>query len=166
MENEFELNLNDLDQIESNVDNKLKVKNRFQDLSEKVKLNAQAKDEAETKLKVEADARAKAEKELGFYKDFSSKSAQYPGASEYQDRIFEKVQNGYETEDAILAVLGREGKLSNTPPPQQEITRPNVAGGSAQTNLGDGGNKDLSSMSSDDKLAALLEAEKRGDISL
>lgn len=159
------LNLEELDRIEESAENKLKVKNRFQTLSEKVKLEAQAKEQAEAKLLAEAEARVTAEKERDFFKDFSSKASQYQGASDHQDKIWEKVKAGYETEDAIIAVLGKEGKLGNQPPQEQRQNQV-IAGGSASTILNDGGNKDLKDMTPDDKLNALFEIERQGGISL
>ena len=148
---ENELNL-DLDNLEVQAEEKLKVKNRFEKLSEKVIL-ASAKAQAET------DARVNAEKERDFYKDFSANVSKYPNASEYQDKIFEKVRSGYSTEDAMVAVLVREGKFSSEAP---QISSPQVEGGSAPTTIS--GDKDLNLMTAAEKLAALTEADKTGDL--
>ena len=108
MENENELNL-DLDQIEINEEKKLQVKDRFAKLSEKMTLTAREKEEAE--------ARLQAEKERDFFRDFSQVSSKYPKATEYQAQILEKVDSGYTTEDATLAILAKEGKLQTTMEP-------------------------------------------------
>jgi hypothetical protein len=150
----------ELNQVENEVEEKLKVKNRFQELSEKVKLTSQERDElAKAKLELEAD-KANLSKEVSFYKDFSANVAKYPNASEYQDQILEKVKAGYSTEDAMVSVLAKEGKL--TPPPQVAQPKAHIEGGSSPTIQG--GAKGLSDMSADEKFAALREAEQSGDL--
>ena len=157
MENE-DLNL-DLDNLEVQAEEKLKVKNRFEKLSEKVITTSKEKDDALLKAQTEADARVKAEKERDFYKDFSANVSKYPSASEYQDKILEKVNAGYSTEDAMVAVLVKEGKFtSETIQPD----RPQVEGGSAPTIVG--GDKSLNDMTAAEKLAMLAEADKSGDL--
>ena len=47
MDENLDLNLDDLDQIEANADKKLQVRNRFQQLSDKVKSEAQEKEKAQ-----------------------------------------------------------------------------------------------------------------------
>lgn len=155
---EEELNLDsELDQVAVNAENKLKVKNRFEKLSEKVILSSKEKEQ-------EADARKKAEterdslaKERDFYKDFSTHASKYPNVSEYQDKILEKVNKGYSTEDAMVSVLASEGKL--TP---QATKVPTIAGGSAPTNQT--GTKSIQDMTADEKLSALTEADQAGDL--
>lgn len=157
MENE-DLNL-DLDNLEVQAEEKLKVKNRFEKLSEKVILTSKEKDDALLKAQTEADARVKAEKERDFYKDFSANVSKYPSASEYQDKILEKVNAGYSTEDAMVAVLVKEGKFTS------ETIQPDrlqVEGGSAPTIVG--GDKSLNDMTAAEKLAMLAEADKSGDL--
>ncbi len=131
MENE-ELNLDELDKIETGADNKLQVRNRFQqlandkrDLSQKLEVEAKAKTEAEAKL-------ASFEKETNFYKTFNTLSAKYPEAVNFQDKILEKVNQGYDQEDATVAVLNKEGKLGGVAQPIAPI-RQNAEGGSAIT---------------------------------
>lgn len=158
MENE-DLNL-DLDNIEAQAEEKLKVKNRFEKLSEKVILTSKEKDEALAKAKAESEARLQAEKERDFYKDFSVNISKYPNASEYQSKILEKVKVGYSTEDAMVAVLAKEGKLTSQPVQQPQQPNIQVEGGSA-ANIGSG-TKELKDMSPAEKLAALGEAESAG----
>ncbi len=155
-----ELNL-DLDTIETNVENKLKVKNRFEQLSEKVILTSKEKDEAQATAKTEAEARIKAEKERDFYKGFSTNVSKYPNASEYQDKIFEKVNLGYDIEDATVAVLAKEGKLNAT---SERVQQPQaqVEGGSAPTTFE--GSKSTNDMKTDEKLDALRELDKTGGL--
>lgn len=151
-----------LDTIEARVEEKLKDKNRYEKLSESV---------IKEKLEKEAIAKARDEalksandlaKERDFYKDFSVNVTKYPGASEYQDRILEKVRSGYSTEDAMVSVLAKEGKLNtaSSQPVQQPYVQ--VEGGSAP-NLS-GGNKSLLDMTPAEKLAALSDADKSGDL--
>lgn len=157
MENE-DLNL-DFDNIEAQTEQKLKVKNRFQELSEKVKLTSQERDEL-AKVKTELEAKNSGlSKEVEFYKDFSINVPKYPAASEYQDKILEKVRGGYSTEDAIVSVLNKEGKLNPSEVRQQQQI---VAGGSAPTTME--GTKSLRDMTAAEKLAALGEAEASGDL--
>ena len=159
MENntDLDLNLDDLDQIQANEERKLQVKDRFAKLSEKMTLTAKEKEEAEAKAKTEAEARLKAERERDFFKDFSQVSSKYPGATEYQEQILEKVNSGYSAEDAAISILAKEGKLQSQP------TRPdNIAGGSASTTITDTGEKKIEDMSSDEKRDALLQLEKEG----
>jgi hypothetical protein len=150
----------ELNQVENEVEEKLKVKNRFQELSEKVKLTSQERDElAQAKTALEAEKSSLA-KERDFYKDFSVNVAKYPNASEYQDQILEKVKSGYSTEDAMVSVLAKEGKLM--PPSEKPQPKQHIEGGSAPTIQG--GTKGLSDMTADEKFAALREAESSGDL--
>lgn len=154
-----DLNL-DLNNIESNAEQNLQVKDRFAKLTQKG-LEAENKAQAEAEAKVKAEERAaKAEKDLEFYKSFSQVSAKYPGASDFQDQIKERVDKGYDPEDATIAVLNREGKLGNQQ--VQSQPRPNVAGGSAPTDLGNGGTKTAKEMSQEERLEAILQAEREG----
>lgn len=126
---------------------------RNRDLSEKV-----------TKTRAELDAekqkRESAEKELEFYKGFSKLSSKYPNASDYEDKIREKVLKGYDMEDAAVAVLSKSGKLT-MPKPEREV----VAGGSATTNPSQG-SKGIKEMTQAERLQALRDAEARGEIGL
>lgn len=126
---------------------------RNQILSEKVKQTAEERDSEKSK-------RETAEKELEFYKGFSKLSSKYPNASDYEDKIREKVLKGYDMEDAAVAVLNKSGKLT-MPKPEREV----VAGGSATTNPSQG-LKGFQDMSQAERLQALREAEARGDIGL
>ncbi len=159
---ENELNLEDLDLIEAEAENKLKVKNRFQTLSEKVKITAQEKEETESRLKAESEARLQAEKERDFFKTFSSQATNYPNASQHQDKIWEKVRAGYDVEDAIVSVLNKEAQNAPQEAPVQRSS-PTAEGGSAQTQISEMGSKDLRDMSMEDKLKALMELEKQGN---
>jgi hypothetical protein len=136
------------------------VEKRIKSLSEKVKLTAQERDEKDSLLKERDSTIASLNKEKDFYASFSDSTAKYPNASEYKDKIREKVMSGYDVEDATVAVLAKEGKLNYTAP---VAPRDNPAGGSAVANIGSG-EKSMNEMSKDEKRAALVEA--LGDRSL
>ncbi len=161
MENEdLNLNLEELDQIEASADNKLKVKNRFQTLSDKVKSEAQEREKAQAQLKTEADARLNAEKERDFYKSFSTISSKHPEAAQFQEQILERVNKGYDPEEAALAVLAKEGKLQNFQPAPRQVQ---AEGGSALNQLSEG-NKEMQEMTLDEKRSALQDLEQKGEL--
>lgn len=161
MNEELDLNLDELDQIETSADNKLKVKNRFQQLSDKVKIEAQEKEKAQAEAKTNAERVATLEKEASFLKTFSQLSSKHPEAANYQDQILERVNKGYDPEEATLAVLAKEGKLAPQAPPPQRTE--SAEGGSAVTNVSVG-EKSLSEMTMGDKLSQLQELEKSGEL--
>ena len=160
-ENEFELNL---DEIENETEQKLKVKNRFEKLSEKVILTQKEKDELAQSNETLKQEKGAIERERDFFKDFSATTSKYPNAPEFQDAIKERVLKGYTVEDATVSVLNAEGKL--TPPITPAPTAGEVAGGSATTHLDAGGEKQVKDMSRDELRKALLDAQERGDIGL
>lgn len=161
-EKDLDLNLDELDQIEASADGKLQVRNRFQQLANDKRTLAQEKDEL-TKQKVEAEAKiAQLEKQSEFHKNFSKVSAKFPEATNYQDQILERVNKGIDLEEATAAVLFKEGKLGNQV--AQPVQRPVQAeGGSAVTNVSSE-EKPLSEMPMSEKLAALQEMEKSGEL--
>lgn len=133
---------------------------RFKEVSQKNIENAKKAEEAE-KGKAEAEQKTlAAEKKSGFYKDFSKLSSKYPGASEHLEEIETKVMAGYDPEDATVSVLNKAGKLN------VHAERDTAAGGSSTTSPGTGKQKTIAEMSRDERRAALVEAEKRGDISM
>ncbi len=139
---------------------------RNQTLSKKVAETAKERDEArQAQEKAEAE-RVSALKEVEFYKDFSTQTSKYTGATEYQDAIKEKVMSGYTVEDATVAVLAKEGKLPNMQPAPVEPPIGSPAGGSATTTMTAPGEKSIGEMTRDEKRAQLVELESRGDISL
>lgn len=142
--------------------NKNAVEERMKNLS-KARLDAEAKSTEEARLRQESDARATAaEKERDFFKGFSTQTSKYPGAAEYQDKILEKVNLGYDMEDATVSVLAKEGKLGTV---QAPIQRQSPAGGSASNQIQTGGSKSIAEMSREEKRQAVLEAQTRGDLS-
>lgn len=158
MENDLDLNL---DSIDGQAEEKLKVKNRFEKLSEKVILTSKERDEFAKLNETLKGENSSISKERDFYKDFSVNVSKYPNASSYQDKILEKVKSGYSTEDAMVSVLAKEGKLNVTSEPVRQ-SNAQVEGGSAPTSFE--GNKSLSDMTPAEKLSALAEADKSGDL--
>lgn len=156
MEDTIDLEVEDSQQ-ETNRPN-----NRYKDLADKYRAEREEKERiAQEKAALEAEKLA-SQKEVEFYKTFSSLSGKYQGASDYQDKIREKVLSGYDIEDATISVLAKEGKLTNAP--VREIM---PAGGSATNTITPtSNNKSPSEMSLDEMRAALIQAEAKGDISL
>lgn len=152
----------ELQNLEDTADNNLKVKNRFQKLSEKVALTAQEKEvEMAARQKAESE-RDEAIKNAAFYADFADTASKYPNASEYKDKIREKFMSGYSVEDATVATLHSEGKFTPQAPTVERMAP--ITGGSAPTILPDGGSKTPNEMNRDELRAQLIEAEKRGDL--
>lgn len=160
-ENEKESNIDaTISQAQASAEEKVKVKNRFEELSTKVILEAKAKEaEAEARKKAEAERDSFA-KERDFYKDFSSNVAKYPNAAQFQDKILEKVRSGYSTEDAMISVLVREGKLESSSSTSQSQMQ--VEGGSSATSFS--GTKSIGDMTPAEKLAALTELDRDGTL--
>lgn len=153
----------DLELEEDQQENINRVEKRIKSLSEKVKLTSTERDELAKAKETETLARATAEKERDFYKGFNQVSTKYPGASEYQDKILEKVNAGYDVEDATISILAKEGKY--TPAPIQAETG-RAAGGSAATAMAGSDSKSPQEMSQDELRGALLDLEAKGEFHL
>lgn len=158
----------DLDSLDQEIEKENKVEKRIKDLSDKVRLTSEERDEQKKLVKEQADRIANLEKENTFNSGFADVLSTHPNAKDYKDKIKEKVMAGYSVDDATYAVLGKEGKLGQSEPvPQSTPPRENPAGGSSITNMPEGsGKKSMSELSRDEKREQLLEAERRGDISL
>lgn len=117
---------------------------RIKDLSHKTKTAYEERDAKAAALAAEEATRQKAEKERDFYKGFNTVASKYPGASDYQDQILEKVNAGYDAEDATIAILAKEGKY--TPAPEPAKPRENPAGGSASNTIKATGEKPIADM--------------------
>jgi hypothetical protein len=72
----------------------------------------------------------------------------------------ERVNKGYDPEEATLAVLAKEGKLASQ---VQSVRTPSAEGGSAMTNLSDG-DKSPDQLTMAEKLEALTAMEKSGEL--
>lgn len=155
MAEELELDLEGSEEIN-------KTKERITSLSSKVRDTAKERDEAKTAAEAAETARIATEKERDFYKGFSAISTKYPGATEYQDQILEKVNAGYSQEDAAVSVLNANGKLM--PQPEQPPQAVTAGGGSAQTILTDTSSKPVSEMSQEERRAALTEPARQAEL--
>lgn len=122
--------------------------NRFTQLSEKVKTTAEERDIA----KAEAE---QAKKDAEFYKGFNAIASKYPGASDFQDKIKEKTDTGYDLEDATVSVLAKAGKFS-----APQVQRSSPAGGSATTSSRSPDDKPTGEMTTAEKREKLLEFER------
>jgi len=137
-----------------------RTEKRIKDLSSKVEMTAQERDEArEAAEKALALAQAN-EKERDFYKDFSNMTGKYQGAADHQDQILEKVKLGYTVEDATVAVLNAEGKLS---PIAQSAPQMSAAGGSSATVL-PANDRSAGDMTQAERRAELLKANDSGEL--
>ena len=148
----------ELDEI---INEPTEVEGRIKDLSKKVKLTSDERDELK-RLNEEKDGTIDSvTKERDFYAGFSEVVGKHPNASEFKDDILAKVKSGYTIEDATVSVLNQQGKLT-----QPVIERESATGGSATTTISNGGTKSVAEMTRDERRQALIDAESRGDISL
>lgn len=159
MDNELEL---DLDTQETNEDITRKEK-RYNTLANKFGESEKEREKLAKDKEKEEQARASAEKERDFFKNFNQVSTKYQGATEYQDKILEKVNAGYDVEDATISILAKEGKYNLTQP---KIEAEKAAGGSATTTIKGGDDKTPEKMSQDERRAALLDFEAKGEFHL
>lgn len=144
-----------------------RAEQRIQELSGKVESTAKERDE-QAKLAQEATTKTlAAEKDRDFFKGFSDVVAEHPAAREYQADILAKVQAGYSVKDATTVILNDAGKLAPpAAPPPPVVEREMAAGGSAAVGITAPGGKSVADMSRDEKRAALIEAEQRGDLGI
>jgi len=140
-----------------------KVEKRIKSLSEKVKLTSEERDELKGLNDSLTAEKHSLSKERDFYKGFNQVSAKYPGANEYQDKILEKVNAGYEVEDATISILAKEGKFSPVVPVVEKET---AAGGSAAIAMKGGSGKTPEEMTQDEREAALRDYEAKGELKL
>lgn len=152
----------DLDQIESQEEKKLQVKDRFAKLSSDYSRTQKEKEEAEAKLKAAEEARTKAERDVEFFKNFSQVTSKHPEASNFQDQILERVNKGMDTEEATVAVLYKEGKLGGIQAAQAPQDVGKVAGGSAPNTPS--ADKDFYDMNLEEKRNVMNELEKTGEL--
>jgi len=150
----------DLDNLDKQMTEESKVEKRIRDLSEKVKLTSEERDTLRKELEEQQKKVADLEKEGGFLSSFGEQVTKYPDAVTFRDKIKERVMRGYSVEDATVAVLNAEGKLSA--PKQAAPAAP--VGGSAINVQPSVGDKKVGEMTREEKRAALIEAEKRGDL--
>lgn len=141
-----------------------KTELRIKNLSSKVRDTSAERDEAKAAAaKAQAEAESAA-KERDFFKGFSAISEKFPGASEFQDQILEKVNAGYSQEDAAVSVLNANGRLQpqqQQAPTQQPIT---AGGGSAATVLPDTASRPVSEMTQAERREALLDPDRQAEL--
>lgn len=135
---------------------------RIKQLSEKVRLTSEERDERDKFIKEKDVKISELERENSFNSGFSDILGTHQAAKDHKDEIKAKVLAGYSVEDATYAVLGKAGKLGGSS--QQFV--PSPTGGSASTSLPSGGEKSIKDMSPAERRQALVDAEKRGDIAL
>lgn len=154
----------DLDLNEDNSEEIISRKDsRIKSLSDKVKITSEERDAlAKEKADLEAKANA-AQKDAEFFKGFNTLSSKYQGATEYQDKIREKVMSGYDLEDATISILAKEGKYQ---PPAPVVERESAAGGSAATSMSGDDNKSPDKMTQAERFTALRELEAKGELDL
>lgn len=121
---------------------------RIKQLSEKVRLASEDRDEKDKLLKESNEKYATLERENAFNSGFADILGTQPLAKDFKDEIKAKVMSGYSPEDATFAVLGKAGKLGSSPAPASP------AGGSASTTLPTG-QKSVSEMSLAEKRSQL-----------
>lgn len=155
-----------LDELDKEINNKNVVEERIRNLNSSKKL-AEEKADTEAKARADAELRAtSAEKERDFFASFSDSVSKFPGASEYKDKIKEKVMSGYSVDDATVSILHAEGKLGGQASSAPTVKNESPAGGSASNQITGTTNKSVGEMSQEERRSALIEAEKRGDISV
>lgn len=150
----------ELDEI-INKEEPSEVEGRIKELSKKVKLTSEERDEFKRLSGEKDETIDTVTKERDFYQGFSDVVSKHPNASEYKDDILAKVKSGYTIEDATVSVLNAQGKLT-----APAVERVSPSGGSASTQIPATGQKTVSEMNREERRAALIEAESRGDISL
>jgi hypothetical protein len=124
-----------------------RAEERIKELSEKVRLTSEERDEKARLLDTTT-------RERDFYASFTDVVATNPAAKDHKDAILEKVKGGYTPEDATFAVLGKAGLLGGTQPQPQ--TQMSPAGGSATTTV-QPGEKPMAEMSQAERRAALAK---------
>lgn len=128
--------------------NQSEAEKRIKQLSEKVRLTSEERDEQVKLVKERDDKIVTLERENTFNSGFADMLGTYSAAKDHREDIKAKVASGYTVEDATLAVLGKAGKLGG-------VTPPSPAGGSAATAMASKGNKEVKDMSQAERRAEL-----------
>lgn len=156
----------DLELSTSEEEHTNKVEKRIKDLSGKVRSTSEERDAEKARAdKAEAE-RQTAVKDADFYKNYSTVTSKYPGSAEYLEQIRERVNKGYDLEEATVAVLAKEGKFNPPTPTATLAPKTSPIGGSATTTLPVGGGKTVAEMTQAERRQELMEAEKRGDLGI
>ncbi len=117
---------------------------RIQELSGKVKTEAEARQAAEERA-------IAAERKAAFAEGYADVVATNPAAKEFKSDIEAKVSTGMSVEDATFAVLGKAGKLGMPASPAPA----SPAGGSASTTISQTGTKTVAEMTQAERREAL-----------
>lgn len=125
---------------------------RIKQLSEKVRLTSEERDEKDKLLKESGEKIATLERENSFNSGFADMLGTYTAAKDHREDIKAKVLSGYTVEDATLAVLGKAGKLTGV-----TITPQSPAGGSATTTVTSTQDKEVKDMSQAERRAQLAK---------
>ncbi len=141
-----------------------KTELRIKNLSSKVRDTSAERDAAKAQAEADAARAAAAEKERDFFKGFSAISEKFPGASEFQEQILEKVNAGYSQEDAAVSVLNANGRLQPQAPQQDVRPISSAGGGSAATVLPDAGTKSVAEMTQAERREALTSPEVQAEL--
>lgn len=148
-------------ELDNELNQPSEAQQRIQQLSGKVKEEAEKRAEAD-RLKAEAEAKAaEAEKKAAFAEGFADIIATNPAAKDHKADIQAKVMSGYSIQDATYAVLGPLGKIAAAAP---EPT-PSPAGGSAGFVPPSTGTKSFTELSQEERRKAIEELAARGDLS-
>lgn len=148
------------DELDEQLNQPSEAEKRIKQLSGTVKTTAEERDTARAAAEAATARTMEVERERDFYSGFADVVSTNPQAKDHKDDILAKVKSGYTVEDATYAVLGKAGKLGQV---KEDVQ---VAGGSAANSISNTGVKNLNEMNREEKLAALKEAEARGDLSL
>lgn len=123
---------------------------RIKQLSEKVRVTSEERDEKDRLLNESNSKVANLEKENAFNSGFVDVLSKLPAAKDHKEEIKAKVLAGYTPEDAAFAVLGKAGQLGS-----QQPAPASPAGGSADTNISGNGGKSVGEMTLAEKRAEL-----------
>lgn len=105
---------------------------------------------------------------LKFDNEFKDISSTYPLAKDHRADIEAKVKSGYTVEDATISVLTKNKKLLTSDEIKRKKAEGENLGGSADINESDLEHKEKSvaEMTQKERLAALREEEKKGNVIL
>jgi hypothetical protein len=157
--------INEFEEDEENQETQAQVKRdkvdkRIKSLIDKLEAASKERDEAiASKAELE-----KARAEDSFKSAFNEQSSKYPYAKDHEADIKNQTDKGLSVEDATLLVLTKEKKLISAEDIESQKAEGGAFGGSADTKVGE--KKEIKDMTQAERLAALYEAESRGEISL
>lgn len=125
---------------------------RIKQLSEKVRLTSEERDEKNRLLEESNKKIETLERENSFNSGFVDVLSNHSAAKDHKDDIKAKVLSGMSVEDATFAVLGKAGKLGSS---TTQNTINTVAGGSSPTTQTQTADKSVKEMTQDERRAQL-----------